>query len=201
MQAENDLSREGELDKFLSFRLGKENFGIGILNIKEIIEYGAITEVPMMPEFVRGAINLRGHIVPVMDLAIRLSRESDEISKRTCIVIVEVESNSVVMDVGIVVDAVNEVLDIYPADIDPAPSFGGTVRTDFLRGMGKMGDKFIILLDIDHVISLEDIQALRVAAGKKTASVSVGQESDSEEEVAESGLVDREPASQHTGNE
>ncbi|MDH5545721.1 MAG: chemotaxis protein CheW [Gammaproteobacteria bacterium] len=165
MHSKKELTREGELHKFLSFRLGKENFGIAILNIKEIIEYGSITEVPMMPEFVRGAINLRGHIVPVMDLAIRLSRQSDEISKRTCIVIVEVETNQVVLDVGIVVDAVNEVMDIHPEDIDPAPSFGGSLRTDFIRGMGKMGEKFIILLEIDKVISLEDMHALQAAAG------------------------------------
>ena len=159
------MSDDTELHKFLSFRLGSENFGIGILNIKEIIEYGNITAVPMMPEFVRGAINLRGHVVPVMDLAVRLGRRSDDVGKRTCIVIVEVESNNVRMDVGIMVDAVNEVLDIAPRDIDPAPSFGGTVRTDFLRGMGKIGDKFIILLEVDNVISLEDIKALEVAAG------------------------------------
>jgi purine-binding chemotaxis protein CheW len=164
-QQSQAMSMETELHKFLSFRLSGENFGIGILNIKEIIEYGDITTVPMMPDFVKGAINLRGHVVPVMDLAIRLGRQSDEVSKRTCIVIVEVESNGVTMDVGIMVDAVNEVLDIDPREIDPAPSFGGTVRTDFLRGMGKIGDKFIILLDIDNVISLEDIKALEAAAG------------------------------------
>ena len=159
------MSMDTELHKFLSFRLGNENFGIGILNIKEIIEYGNITSVPMMPDFVRGAINLRGHVVPVMDLAIRLGRQSDDVGKRTCIVIVEVESNNVTMDVGIMVDAVNEVLDIAPRDIDPAPSFGGSVRTDFLRGMGKIGEKFIILLEVDNVISLEDIKALEAAAG------------------------------------
>ena len=156
----NQNLSEEDLHKFLSFRMGEENFGIGILNIKEIIEYGNITAVPMMPAFVVGAINLRGHIVPVMDLAVRLGRQSDDVSKRTCIVIVEVESNDVRMDVGIRVDAVNEVLDIYPRDIDPAPSFGGSVRTDFLKGMGKIGEKFIVLLDIDHVISLADIEAL-----------------------------------------
>lgn len=159
------MNMDAELHKFLSFRLSGENFGIGILNIKEIIEYGNITEVPMMPDFVKGAINLRGHVVPVMDLAVRLGRQSDEISKRTCIVIVEVVSNGVTMDIGIVVDAVNEVIDIDPREIDPAPSFGGTVRTDFLRGMGKIGEKFIVLLEIDNVITLEDIKALESAAG------------------------------------
>lgn len=163
-KTETNVAKDDELHKFLSFRLAHENFGIGILNIKEIIEYGGLTPVPMMPEFVRGAINLRGHVVPVMDLAVRLGRKSDEVSRRTCIVIVEVISNNVKMDVGIMVDAVNEVIDINPREIDPAPSFGGSLRTDFLRGMGKIGEKFLVLLDIDNVISLKDIEALKQAA-------------------------------------
>lgn len=154
---------EDELHKFLSFKLGEENFGIAILNIKEIIEYGGLIAVPMMPEFVRGAINLRGHVVPVMDLAVRLGKSPHEVSKRTCIVIVEVYSNQVKMDVGIIVDAVNEVIDIKPAEIDPAPSFGGSIRTDFLRGMGKVGEKFLVLLNVDRVISLEDIKTMQQA--------------------------------------
>ncbi|MDH5728431.1 MAG: chemotaxis protein CheW [Gammaproteobacteria bacterium] len=151
---------DNDLHKFLSFRMGDENFGIGILAIREIIEYGGMTPVPMMPDFIKGAINLRGHVVSVMDLAVRLGRKAQQVGKRTCIVIVEVEVQGVKMEVGLMVEAVNEVLDIAPHEIDPAPSFGGTVRTDFLHGMGKIGDEFLILLDINNVLTLKDVELL-----------------------------------------
>lgn len=162
MQIANDVTEMDklELSKYLSFKMGRENFGIGILAIKEIIEYGNITELPMMPAFVRGAINLRGHIVPIMDLAIRLGRKSQEVTKRTCVVIIEIFAQGISMDIGVVVDAVNEVIDILPEDIDPAPSFGGTVKTDFLRGMGKIGDGFLILLDINNIISAKEMELM-----------------------------------------
>lgn len=152
--------RSVELYKFLSFRMGQENFGLGILAIKEIIEYRDITDVPMMPGFVRGAINLRGHVVAVIDLAVRMGRPPQNISRRTCVVIVEVEMNQVRMEIGLMVEAVNEVLDILPSNIDPAPSFGGAVETDFIHGMGKIGDRFLILLNIEKILSLNDLQAL-----------------------------------------
>ncbi|MDH5693654.1 MAG: chemotaxis protein CheW [Gammaproteobacteria bacterium] len=151
---------KGDADKFLSFKMGNENFGIGILSVKEIIEYGGITDVPMMPDFVRGAINLRGHVVPVMDLAIRLGRKPQEVSRRTCVVIVEVMSEGYKLDVGIVVDAVNEVIDIVPENIEPAPTLGGKVKTEFLKGMGKIGEKFLVLLNIENVLTLKDIELI-----------------------------------------
>lgn len=159
-----------ELHKFLSFRMGQENFGIGILCIKEIMEFGEVTPVPMMPQFIRGAINLRGHAVPVIDLSVRLGRGALEISRRTCIVVVEIAANGQTMDVGVTVDAVNEVLDIHPADIDAAPSLGGTVRTDFIRGMGKVHEKFIILLDIDRVLSMKDMDILGSVGANNAAT-------------------------------
>lgn len=151
---------EEELHKFLSFRIGNENFGVGILRVKEIIEYAEVTPVPMMPEFMRGAINLRGHAIPIIDLSVRLGRGSLEIAKRTCIVVVEVFNNGAKMDIGVTVDAVNEVLDIRPSEIEPPPSLGGSVRTDFLRGMGKVNEKFIILLEMDRVLSVADMNVL-----------------------------------------
>lgn len=143
--------------QYLTFMLAGEVFAIGILAIKEIIEYRNVTEVPMMPESVRGVINLRGAVVPVMDLQARFGRAPSPISKRTCIVIVEVVTENDRQVVGVVVDAVNEVLDINPAEIEPPPSFGTKIRTDFILGMGKVKDAFIILLDVNRVFSLEDL--------------------------------------------
>lgn len=160
-------SEKMDLNKFLSFRMGQENYGLGILEIKEIIEYEDVTEVPMMPDFVRGAINLRGHTVAVIDLAVRMGKDPQQVSKRTCVVIVEVVTNNVRMDIGVMVEAVNEVLDITPDQIDPAPSFGGAVETDFIHGMGKVDGRFLILLNLDRILSLRDMQVISEIGGTK----------------------------------
>lgn len=146
-----------EPTQYLTFMLAGEVFAIGILAIKEIIEYRNVTEVPMMPESVRGVINLRGAVVPVMDLQARFGRTPSAVSKRTCIVIVEVRADNESQIVGVVVDAVNEVLDIDPAEIEPPPTFGTRIRTDFILGMGKVKDAFVILLDVNRVFSLDEL--------------------------------------------
>ena len=143
--------------QYLTFMLASEVFAIGILAIKEIIEYRGLTEVPMMPACVRGVINLRGAVVPVMDLLARFGRPSSPITKRSCIVIVEIAAGDERQVIGVVVDAVNEVLDIESADIEPPPSFGAKIRSDFIHGMGKVKGKFVILLDVDHVLALDEI--------------------------------------------
>ena len=148
-----------EHDQYLTFMLGDEVFAIGILSIKEIIEYTEPTAVPMMPDCIRGVINLRGSVVPVMDLALRFGRGSREVSKRTCIVIVEVQRNGASEDVGVVVDAVNAVLDIDAEDIEAPPAFGTRVRSDFIRGLGKVSGKFVILLETDRVLAIEELAA------------------------------------------
>jgi len=146
--------------QYLTFMLAKEQFAIGILNIKEIIEYHGVTEVPMMPDCVRGVINLRGAVVPVMDLLARFGRPPSEVTKRTCVVIVEVESDGERQVIGLVVDAVNEVLDIAASDIEPAPSFGARIRAEFIQGVGKVRGRFVLLLDVDRAFSLDEIAAL-----------------------------------------
>jgi purine-binding chemotaxis protein CheW len=153
-----------EPTQYLTFMLGGEVFAIGILAVKEIIEYHSLTEVPMMPASVRGVINLRGAAVPVMDLLARFGRPSSPIGKKTCIVIVEVHTSAERQVLGVIVDAVNEVLDIAPADIEPAPSFGARIRADFLQGMGKVKGRFVMLLDADQVLSLDEIGAVAAAA-------------------------------------
>jgi purine-binding chemotaxis protein CheW len=151
---------EVEAQQFLTFTLGGEMFAIEINNIKEIIEYGSLTTVPMMPEFVRGVINLRGRVVPVIDLAVRFGRKASEATKRTCNVIIEVQAEEQTLDIGIVVDAVSEVLEIPASEIEPAPSFGAKIRADFIQGMGKVGGEFVIILGLDKVLSVEEMSML-----------------------------------------
>jgi purine-binding chemotaxis protein CheW len=150
-------------NQYLTFVLSGEMFSIGILNIKEIIEYGQLTEVPMMPAFIRGVINLRGRVVPVVDLSVRFGRESTVVGKRTSIVIIEVQNGDERHDIGVLVDAVSEVLAIAAADIEPPPSFGANIRADFISGMGKVNGKFVIILNADRVLSLEEMALLNTA--------------------------------------
>ena len=143
--------------------LGNDAYAIGILSIKEIIEYTTMTEEPLMPACVRGVINLRGAVVPVMDLQARFGQTPSPVTKRTCIVIVEVLGPEGQQVMGVVVDAVNEVLDIDASDIEPPPAFGTRIRTDFISGMGKVRGKFAILLNVNRVLDLDDLQAMSEA--------------------------------------
>jgi len=159
--------------QYLTFVLGGEMFAVGILNVKEIIEYGQLTGIPMMPAFIRGVINLRGSVVPVIDLAARFGGRPTEVSRRTCIVIVEVSEESGSgdpvsrHDIGILVDAVSEVLDILGSEIEPPPTFGARIRADFIFGMGKVSGKFVIILNINKVLSIDEIAEL---TGSETAA-------------------------------
>lgn len=146
--------------QYLTFLLGGEMFGIGILTIKEIIEFHEVTPVPMMPRCVRGVINLRGAVVPVVDLQARFGRQPTPVTKRTCIVIVELGTSSEIPVIGVVVDGVSEVLDITASDIEPAPAFGAQMRTDFIAGMAKVRDRFVILLSVEDVLAIDELAAL-----------------------------------------
>lgn len=150
--------------QYLTFVVGGDTFAIAIASIKEIIEHRAPTRVPMMPAFMCGVINLRGHVVPVIDLSVRFGRSPLEVGKRTCIVIVEVEQDGESHDIGIMVDAVSAVLEIADSNIEPAPSFGAKVRADFIGGMGKINERFVVILEIDRVLSVEELSALSGAA-------------------------------------
>jgi len=157
------LAAPQDQQQYLTFMLGGETFAIGILAIKEIIEYGNLTEVPMMPDYIRGVINLRGSVVPVVDLSARFGRKSTQLTRRTCIVIIEVASDQETQVVGVVVDAVNEVLEIAQDQIEPPPAFGAKIRTDFIRGMGKVDSKFVIILNVGNVLSIDDLALLEQA--------------------------------------
>lgn len=143
--------------QYLCFRLAGEECAIGILRVREIIEYDTVTKVPAMPPWVRGVMNLRGGVVPVIDLTVKFGLPESPVSNRTCIVIVEVALDGEPAVMGIVVDAVSQVLELSPADIEPPPAFGTSVRVDYLLGLGKFGDRFVLLLDIDRVLSAAEL--------------------------------------------
>ncbi|MBP6491033.1 MAG: chemotaxis protein CheW [Thauera sp.] len=153
-------SADASPQQYLTFSLGGEVFALGILNVKEIIEFGNITEIPMMPAFIRGVINLRGAVVPVIDLSARFGGPASTVSRRTCIVIVELGEGEERQDLGVIVDAVNEVLEIPRSEIEPPPTFGAKIRADFIQGMGKVEGHFVIILNVDRVLSPQEITML-----------------------------------------
>ena len=149
-----------EESQFLTFQLNQEVYGVNILKVKEIIDFGKITKVPMMPDFIAGVINLRGSVVPVIDLALRFSQTSAAKTKKSSVVIVEVLDEDIWLEIGITVDEVNEVLEILPSDIELAPSFGTKIRTDFIDGMGKIQKELLILLNIENILSIEELSVV-----------------------------------------
>ena len=153
----DEESVEDHVQQYLTFMLGGKVYGLKIINIKEIIEYGEIIEVPMTPDFISGVINLRGSVVPVIDLSQRFSGQSTEHTKRTSIIILEVRNDDLSIEVGVTVDMVNEVLDIRPDEIEPAPSLGDQIQISFISGMAKINNTLLILLDIENVLSIDEL--------------------------------------------
>ncbi len=156
--------------QYLTFLLSGEMFAVAILNVKEIIEYGSLTGIPMMPPFIRGVINLRGAVVPVIDLAARFGGAPGVIGKRSCIVILEVSEGDGRHDIGVLVDAVSEVIDIPDSEIEPPPSFGIHIRADFIQAMGKVAGRFVIILSIGHVLSVDEIGQLAQVSATEAGS-------------------------------
>ncbi len=146
--------------KYLTFTLADEEYGIGILKVKEIIGMMAITSVPRTPDFVQGVINLRGKVIPVVDLRLKFDMESIPYSERTCIIVVEIDSDSETVLIGIVVDAVSEVLNIQKEEIEESQTFGTKLDTDYILGMAKMEGGVKILLDIDKVLNQQEVKQL-----------------------------------------
>ncbi|KPF47868.1 hypothetical protein IP87_10955 [beta proteobacterium AAP121] len=147
--------------QFLTFALGEEVFAMDIRTVREIIQHGPMTTVPLMPSFVRGVINLRGAVVPVIDLHARFGRPPARVGKKTCIVIFDamrqIDGLNERVELGLMVDAVSEVIDIPAAQIEPPPNFGTTVRRDFIRGMGKVGARFVIILEPDRAFDVAEM--------------------------------------------
>jgi purine-binding chemotaxis protein CheW len=157
-------------NQYLTFVLGAEAFAMDIRSVKEVIQYGSLTEVPLMPEFIRGVINLRGAVVPVIDLSVRFGRAATDVSRRTCIVILEVEHEGTLVELGIIVDNVSEVLEIGDSDIEPAPAFGSALRSEFIAGVGKVGGRFVIVLDVRHVLSIDEMASLAAGASREESA-------------------------------
>lgn len=154
----------GKEGKYLTFTLAGEEYGISILKVKEIIGLMAITMVPQTPEYVKGVINLRGKVIPVVDLRLKFSMPDMEYTERTCIIVVEIRAGATSILIGIVVDSVSEVLNIRAGEIEETPNFGSRLQTDYILGMAKAGEGIKILLDIDRVLRTEEIEGMRMAA-------------------------------------
>ncbi len=144
--------------KYFTFKLGNEEYGVEILKVREIIGLMSVTEVPRTPEHVRGVINLRGKIIPVLDIRIKFGLAVAADTDETCIIVIDAEHQGGLIQIGAVVDSVCEVLDIAEADIENAPSFGGNLECRFIRGIAKMGDSVKILLEIEDVLTSEELQ-------------------------------------------
>ena len=146
--------------KYLTFSLAREIHGLAILKVQEIIGIMPVTRVPRLPAFVRGVINLRGKIIPVIDLRLQFALEGQQDTAKTCIIVTQIRRLSRQVTVGILVDEVAEVIDLKEDQIEPAPSFGTAVSTDFLLGMGKVNQKVVMLLDIDRILAAEHLDAI-----------------------------------------
>jgi purine-binding chemotaxis protein CheW len=165
MQTQNTPEANGSADRgpamqYLTYSLGEEVFAMDIRAVREIIQYAAMTTVPLMPDFVRGVINLRGQVVPVIDLQSRLGRSTAQVGKKTCIIIFDASREGEKLELGLMVDAVSEVIEIADAHIEPAPQFGASIRRDFIRGMGKVDGEFIVILEPERALDIEDMALL-----------------------------------------
>ncbi len=156
-------SESAPIQQYLVFGLAGGEYGIGILKVREILQYEEVTRVPSTPRSIRGVLNLRGSVVPVVDLAVKFGLEETAVTRRTCVLVVEnaVDGLSTVM--GIVADSVSEVVELSPSDIEEPPDFGTHVHVDYLLGMGKLGRKFVLLLDIDKVLSADERELAALA--------------------------------------
>lgn len=152
-------SKEDAL-QYLTFTLGDEVFAMDIRSVREIIQHGAMTVVPLMPEFVRGIINLRGAVVPVIDLQSRFGRPRAQVGKKTCVIIFDVGPEGDRVELGLLVDAVSEVIDIAASQIEPPPQFGTSIQREFIRGLGKVGAEFIVILEPERALNVDDMVAL-----------------------------------------
>jgi purine-binding chemotaxis protein CheW len=160
----------GQPSQFLTFLVNQEKLAINIHDVKEIIEISNITQVPMTPDYIRGVINLRGNVVPVVDLSARLGHQKSLASKKSCIVLVEIETEDDNQRIGMFVDQVNEILEIPDENIQPAPEFGADIRVEFIKALGRVGDDFIILLDINRVLSVSELSQLSKMANSASVN-------------------------------
>ena len=172
-----EINRDTEqnVQQYLTFMIGSEEYAISLLKVKEIIEYDTVTQVPKTPEWIRGVINLRGSVVPVIDLAVKFRQAASVAGKLTCIVITEVESGDEAAVMGIMADSVRQVIDLRPQDIEDSPTFGTRVNVDYLLGMARSGKKFCLLLDTEKVLSTDELLELPESVEQSPQSAGTSQ--------------------------
>jgi purine-binding chemotaxis protein CheW len=163
-------SAHSEQSQYLGFHIAGEEYAIGILRVREILEYDTVTKVPTTPPSIRGVINLRGSVVPVVDLAVKLGLPESVVTKRSCVVVVEIALDGERTVMGLLADAVSQVIDLPAAEIEPPPPFGTRIRVECLLGMGRSGKKFVLLLDIDRLLSTDDVAAAQTATDSAVAA-------------------------------
>ena len=156
-----------ETRQYLTFKLGNEVFATDVAKVREVLDLTTITEIPRTPDFMAGVINLRGSVVPVVDLRLCFEMSKTESTRNTCIVVVEVMLEGEATVIGALADSVEEVIDLEPEQIQPAPRIGTHIRTDFIKGMGKRDTQFIMILDIDRVFASDELEAIRAAEGAR----------------------------------
>ncbi len=162
--------QSAEHSQYLTFIIADEEYAVSIIRVKEIIQYDTLTKVPKTPRWIRGVINLRGGVVPVVDLAVKFGLPETVITSSACIVITEAEIHGELCVMGVLADAVSQVIELKPEDIEPTPAFGTRINVDYLVGMGKSGKKFVLMLDIDKVLSAEELlEAAEVSEGSVAA--------------------------------
>jgi purine-binding chemotaxis protein CheW len=159
-----------EARQYLTFRLDDEVFALDVGQVREILDFTTITKIPQTPDFMRGVINLRGSVVPVVDMRLKFGMGVTEKTVNTCIVVVEVQLEGESTIIGALVDAVQEVFELEPAQIEPAPRIGTRLRTEFLKGMGKRENRFIMILDIDRVFTVEELSIVQGASTSEVES-------------------------------
>jgi len=151
------ISGISEVRPYLTFTLGDELFAVDVAKVREVLDYTSITKIPRTPEYMRGVINLRGSVVPVIDLRLKFGMSKTENKVNTCIIVLEIDLEGEIIVLGALADAVQEVFELEPDQIEPAPRFGTRFRAEFLRGMGKRDERFIMILDIDKVFSSDEL--------------------------------------------
>lgn len=168
------VSEITETRQYLTFKLGNEIFATDVAKVREVLDFTTITEIPRTPDFMSGVINLRGSVVPVVDLRLCLEMSKIEKTRNTCIVVVEVVLGGESTVIGVLADSVEEVIDLEPEHIQPPPRIGTHIRTDFIKGMGKRDAQFVMILDIDRVFSAEDLVAVRAPENNRAVAVAAG---------------------------
>jgi purine-binding chemotaxis protein CheW len=173
---ETKTAVQGQTQQYLSFILGEEVFALDISKVREVLDYTSITKVPQTPAFMRGVINLRGGVVPVVDMRLKFGMSETQRTVNTCIIIVEVDVDGEMTVLGALADAVKEVFELDPTQIEPAPRIGTHLDTKFLTGMGKRADEFLLILDIDKVFSSEELSVVQAAGGPAQGGTDIAME-------------------------